>query len=129
MLVYVDSSALVKLVIDEPDAAALRTYLARDMHIVVSRVGLIEAGRVVSRADVTRKPSWDELVQSISVRELEPSTAEIATAIQPGSLRTLDAIHLATAYELRDDLDAFVTYDARLAAAATDQGLPVASPT
>lgn len=128
MLVYADSTALVKLVVEERESDAARVYLSGDVTVVVSRVGLIEASRAVRRSDTEAPAPWDELVANISVRELDAGIADRAASLEPAVLRTLDAIHLATAVEMRSEIDAFLTYDARLADAARAQRLPVVSP-
>jgi predicted nucleic acid-binding protein len=128
VLVYADSSALVKLVVEESESEAARVYLSGDVTVVVSRVGLIESFRAVRRSDTEGPAPWAELVANISVRELDPVIADRAASLEPAGLRTLDAIHLATALEMRGEIDAFLTYDARLAEAARAHRLPVVSP-
>ena len=128
MLVYADSSALVKLIVEEMESEAARVYLRGDVTVVVSRVGLIEASRAVRRSETLTPAPWDELVTSITIRELDASISDRAALLEPALLRTLDAVHLATALELRTELDAFITYDARLADAARAHRLPVVSP-
>jgi uncharacterized protein len=59
---------------------------------------------------------------------LDDAVMDAATALDPPPLRSLDALHLATALSIRDDIGAFVVYDERLAAAALDEGLPVVRP-
>jgi predicted nucleic acid-binding protein len=68
------------------------------------------------------------ILGSIGVVELDEDIARVAAAMGPATLRTLDALHLATAAALASDLDAFVTYDDRLAEAARAIGLPVLRP-
>jgi predicted nucleic acid-binding protein len=128
MLVYADASALVKLVVEERESESARVYLSGDVTVVVSRVGLVEAFRAVRRSDTEAPAPWDALVAHISLRELDQSIADRAASLEPASLGTLDAIHLATALEMRGEIDAFLTYDARLAAAARAHRLPVVSP-
>jgi predicted nucleic acid-binding protein len=128
MLIYADSSALVKLVVEERESDAARVYLGGDVTVVASRVGLIEAFRAVRRSDTVAPAPWDELVANVNVRELDRLIADRAASLEPAGLRTLDAIHLATALEIRGEIDAFVTYDTRLADAARTHRLPVVSP-
>jgi uncharacterized protein len=127
-LVYVDASALVKLAIAEAESAATRLYLTGDVNIVASRIALIEAIRAARHGDIERTPRWEDIVAVLSVRDVDESIANVAATFEPANLRTLDAIHLATALELRAELDAFVTYDGRLAEAARGHRLPVVSP-
>jgi len=124
----VDASALVKLAVRERESDAARLYLSGEVAVVASRVALIEATRAVRRSDTDGTPAWDDVIANLSIRELEKSIADSAARLNPQELRTLDAIHLATALELRTELDAFVTYDQRLAEAARAHRLPVVSP-
>ena len=127
-LIYIDASALVKLAIAEQESQAVRLYLMGDVHIVASRVALTEATRAARRGDIERTPGWEDIAATLSIREVGESISNLAATLEPASLRTLDAIHLATALELRGELDAFVTYDQRLADAARVLRLPVVAP-
>ncbi len=123
---YVDASALVKLVLDEPDSAAARRWYVESDRVVCSRVGLIEAHRAVARRD--HDPAHlAAVLDSVEVFELDRHVARSAGTIGPGALRTLDAINVATALAI-PGLDAFVTYDDRQAEAARAVGLPVVRP-
>jgi predicted nucleic acid-binding protein len=123
---YVDASALVKLVIDEQDAPALRRFLEAFDEPVTSRVGIVETMRALARASVDAATS-DRILDPIASVEFDSAIAATAAVLAPSSLRTLDAIHLATALALYH-VDAFVTYDRGLAEAARAVGLTVASP-
>lgn len=72
--------------------------------------------------------AWQRTMQGLVVIELERRIGEAAAAVDPATLRSLDAIHLATALSLGAELDAFVTYDARLADAARAAGITVVAP-
>lgn len=124
---YVDTSALVKLVVDERDAAALRRFLEGFDEHTTSRVGIVETRRALGRvpADAT---TIDWIMAPIGPIDFDAAIAATAALIQPPAIRTLDAIHLATALTLYR-VDAFVTYDERLAEAARLLGFAVASPT
>jgi predicted nucleic acid-binding protein len=124
---YVDASALTKLALDEPDSVAMRRWYVERDRIVASRIGLIETRRAVARGphDPAR---LETIIGSAVAIELDAVIASRAAVVAPPSLRTLDAIHLATALALGPDLDAFVTYDDRLAEAARALGLPVVRP-
>jgi predicted nucleic acid-binding protein len=125
---YVDASALVKLVVDEAESPALLRWYVEAERLVTSRVGVVETVRASSRRD--HDPARrNRVLTDIEVYELDDSIANAADVLPPPLLRTLDAIHLATAMALMPDLDAFVTYDDRLAEAARAIGLPVVQPT
>jgi predicted nucleic acid-binding protein len=129
---YLDTSALVKLVQVEPESAALRRFIRQ--HRDAGR-----AGSALSRTELVRAvlAGGDEAVARarrllrrldqirVDVRVLD----EAATLKPPARLRTLDAIHLASARCLGADLLVVVTYDVRMSAAAEALGLPVAAPT
>ena len=129
-MIYLDSSALVKLVITEPESPALTRWLAEraDLAMVSSALHRTEVPRAIWRAD----PSWfpRSLRQMRGVEKVAVTTEilDSASAIPPNSLRSQDAIHLASALSIRQDLTAFIAYDKRLLAAARDVGLPTASP-
>jgi predicted nucleic acid-binding protein len=117
----------VKLVLDEPDSAAMLRWFTGSEMVVTSQVGAIETFRAVRRLPHDPAQLRHTLGQ-IDVVELDERTAVSAARLSPPSLRTLDAIHLATAIELGPELEALVTYDDRLAAAARALGLPVVRP-
>ncbi|MEX1173571.1 MAG: type II toxin-antitoxin system VapC family toxin [Chloroflexota bacterium] len=124
---YVDASALTKLAIDEPESVAMRRWYVEHERIVSSRIGLIETRRAVGRGP--HDPVHLETIMASTVSiELDEAIARQAASVGPPSLRTLDTIHLATALALGTEVDAFVTYDDRLAAAARAVGLPVVRP-
>lgn len=124
---YVDASALVKLALDEPDGTAMRHWYHEHERVASSRIGITETHRAVRRK-VDAPAHVAAILRSIEVVELDEAIARQAASVGPPALRTLDAIHLATAIALGGELDAFVTYDDRLAAAARALGLPVVRP-
>ena len=126
--VYMDASALVKLLIEEPGGDALRAHLAGFERQVTSIVGRVEVERVVGRRAPERLASVARMLDDLMILELHPAVAEAAATVGPATLRTLDAIHLASAAELGEDLETFITFDRRLADAASALGMPVASP-
>jgi hypothetical protein len=126
-LAYVDTSALAKLVLDEPGSAEMTRWHVESERIITSRVGIVEMRRVAAR-HAHDAAHLDFVLRSVEIFELDASTAHIAGGVGPPVLRTLDAIHLATALRLAPELDAFVTYDDRLADAARAIGLPVIRP-
>ena len=133
-LFYADASALVKLVRDEPESPALRSYLV-DADIVSCDLILTEIPRAIRRA-AADDPRLDpdrlitqagEVVDALGLLALERELLLAAGALSEPALRALDAIHLAAAIELAP-LDAFVTYDERQAAAARLAGPRTISP-
>ncbi len=128
-MIYLDSSAIVKLVLPEPESAALRDYLASDEDHVSSGLAHVEVQRTVRRVDDTeeRRRDAERVLARVSLMDMAAPILARAAALDPPGLRSLDAIHLATALSL-DGLDAVVTYDRRLAEAATKAGLAVESP-
>ena len=125
---YVDASALAKLLIVEADSTAMERWYVEIERAVTSRVGVVETLRAVARRAIPlRNDLVDRTLASVGIVELDQSIAGRAATIGPAGLRTLDAIHLATALEL-GPIDAFVTYDDRLAEAARGMGLPVVRP-
>ena len=128
-MIYLESSALVKLVVAEPESSALRAYLAGQAGRVSSQLTRVEVLRAVRRANrpETTLRRAERTLERIALIPLDEPTLARAAALDPPALRSLDAIHLATALSI-DRLDAVVTYDRRLADAAADAGLTVASP-
>jgi uncharacterized protein len=125
---YFDASALVKLIVDEPGSAELRAWLTTGTRIVMSRVGAIELVRAVRRFRRDLEHETAAVLSAVNLVELDPELAAEAATLIPVTLRTLDAIHLATAIRLRSAAPTFVAYDARLLGAARDHGLRTASP-
>ena len=128
MRCYLDSSALAKLVIREPESHALRTFLKRSEMMLSSAIAeteLLRAARRISDQTVKAAP---RVLSVVALMEVSREILSSASLLEPASLRTLDSIHLATALELADELDSFVTYDFKLAEAARSAGLPVSQP-
>jgi uncharacterized protein len=126
-IAYADASALVKLVVSEPESAAVFRWFVEAERIACSRIGIVETIRASNRRDHDGSHR-DAVLAALDVIELDPTVASVAAVVAPAILRSLDAIHLATALALVPDLDAFVTYDDRLADAARSIGLPVMRP-
>jgi predicted nucleic acid-binding protein len=127
-LVYLDSSAIVKLVVAEPGSVALRSYVDEGGSRTTSIVSVVEASRAVERVDPALVPRVAEVLAMVNVIDLDGEVARLAARIRPPRLRSLDAIHMASAALLGPSLLVFVTYDRRLAHSAGKAGLPVASP-
>ena len=125
-LAYLDASAIVKLVIDEPESETLLHWYHESDRIITSRIGVVEVRRAVNRRDHDPGQMLAVLAR-LEVLELDPEVDRLAGGILPAALRTLDAIHVATALSI-PGVEAFVTYDDRLAGAARAAGLPVVRP-
>ena len=123
---YLDSSALVKLIDDEPESDALRTALG-DRLIVSCNLARAEVMRAARQRDTLIVSKTRELLSNIDLIQLDDELLDLAGELGP-PLRSLDAIHLAAALELGDDLEYVVTYDARMARAADLLAIPVAAP-
>lgn len=128
--VFVDSSALVKLVKREPETDALIAALRRWPDRVASLIARVEVYRALrrigaSRADRTRA---ERLLAGVTLVRLEEPILKLAAELPSRDLGSLDAIQLATALSIGDLPEAFVTYDARLAKAARRHGLVVLQP-
>ena len=126
-LCYLDASALVKLATPERETAALRTYLLRCSARLTSRVALVEVPRALTRIAVETQ-AVVAAFEGLDVVELDDTVAMAAASLPPVGLRSLDAIHLASAMTVGGELTAFVTYDVRLADAARLAGLTVVAP-
>ncbi len=129
-MIALDSSALVKLVLDEPESAALETWLSSRAPLSVTAGDLVrvELIRAVTRAAPAGVSRARTLLAGVDLVPITPDLLDAAADLGPPSLRSLDALHLATALSLGPALAAFVVYDERLAQAATDAGLPVVAP-
>lgn len=126
---YLDTSALVKLVVAEAESAALLAWLGDGERVPVScdltRTELI---RAVRRAAPERMVEARAVLDALTLLKLTPAVFEQAGRLDPAIVRSLDAIHLAAALMLGDDLEGFVTYDERLAEAARANGVAVVAP-
>lgn len=122
-VVYVDSSALVRLATDEPGVEAVSALITDDAEIVTSAVALVEVRRALARVAPGYDP--DDVLDQCIVIGLDPDVIAHAGLLEPASLRSLDAIHIASALSIAADLDAFVTCDRRQASAAMAAGPPV----
>lgn len=129
MAFYLDTSALVKLVVAEPETTALRSWLsAAERDLVASDLTRAELMRTVRRVVPERAPQARQVLDSITLLQVTGAIFTAAGRIDPPELRSLDALHLAAALDLGDDLDGLVTYDDRLAEAARANGVVVLAP-
>jgi hypothetical protein len=126
---YLDTSALAKLVVAEPETPALQRWLSeRDRDPVSCDLARTELFRAVRRVAPDRVSRARDVLDSITLLALPSALFEDAARLEPPSLRSLDAIHVAAALDLGDDLEALVTYDDRLADSATANGVRVVTP-
>ena len=129
-MIYLDSSALVKLALTEPESAALSRWLAEraDEPLASSALYRAEVPRAVWRAEPGALPRSYKLIKRIARIALNADVLDNSATLPPQELSPAQAIHLASALAVKRDLTAFVAYDEGLLAAAKDAGLPVASP-
>ncbi|CUU58197.1 Predicted nucleic acid-binding protein, contains PIN domain [Parafrankia irregularis] len=133
-MIYLDSAAVVKLVVAEPESAALVDWLnARDdVARFTSALAEVEVARAIRRAAPEASGRVPRVLDRMYRLEIDGRVRNVAAAFDDPLLRSLDAIHLATALRLVDandtQLEAFVTYDKRLLEAARRADLPTASP-
>ena len=129
-MIYLDSSALVKLAMTEPESAALVRWLAEhaDQPLVSSALYRAEVPRAVWRAEPGALPRSYKLIKRIARIALSADVLDNSATLPPQKLSPAQAIHLASALAVKRDLTAFVAYDEDLLAAAKDAGLPVTSP-
>jgi uncharacterized protein len=129
-LYYADTSAVVKLLVEETDSKAFAAFYDAhsDAEWVSSALLRIELTRAVARAMPALLPDAQDLLLAFSCIAIDEDIVEGAMNEPDRALRSLDAIHLATARILAPELDALITYDDRLLRAATDAGLVTISP-
>jgi predicted nucleic acid-binding protein len=123
-----DSSAIVKLAVREPESLALRRYLRRRQPVVSSALARTEVLRALLPAGDEAVTRGRGVLQRIDLVRVNDRILSAAGLLRPPELRSLDAIHLATAQELGDQLRALVTYDDRMATAAKQLGYRIVQP-
>lgn len=127
--IYIDSSAVLKLAIQERETAALEAYVAGCEGLVSSRLAVLECRRATKRTSNARVlQTIDDVLEAIYLLDVTPAILEDAAAAEPPLLRSLDAIHLATALSIGDAQVEVITYDRRFAEAARASGLTVVQP-
>jgi len=126
--VYLDSSAIVKLVVQEPETAALRRYLRRRRTLITSALARTEVLRALLPLGRPAEQRALDVLSRLELARVNDSVLTDAGRLKPDTLRSLDAIHLATALQLGADLARIVTYDARMAAGARRLKIAVATP-
>lgn len=132
-MIYMDTSALTKLLIAEPETAELRVWLTDRIDHgespATSALGRVELMRTVARyGEAGQSDRARYLLDGLDVLPLTEPVMTLAETIGPATLRSVDAIHLAAAAHFKQELTAFVTYDHRLLDGCRDIGLVTASP-
>ena len=127
-LVYLDSSAILKLLIQEEESerltAVINTYLASDDRLVTSALTRVELNRARIRNDIGGSQyrfdadSQDAVLDALDIIQITESIIDAASSI-PFHVKSLDAIHLATADLFRDELEVLITYDGNMLKVAT----------
>ncbi|MEO7836051.1 MAG: type II toxin-antitoxin system VapC family toxin [Acidimicrobiales bacterium] len=124
---YLDSSALVKLAVEETESAALRRHLRR-RSLVSSALARTEVLRALALEGEEGMARGRAVIGSVELVRVSDRVLNAAGALLPSDLRSLDAIHLATAKQLGSDLAQVVTYDNRMLDAARHLAMRTASP-
>lgn len=129
-MIYLDTSAFVKLVWREPESDALWSYISArpETGHISSRLLTLEARRAALRSQAGLLPRIDLALERVGLVDVSAAVMESASRIPTPELRSLDAIHLATALMLQQDVDVMITYDQRLAAATSASGVAVVAP-
>lgn len=126
--VYLDSSALVKLVAQERESRALASFLTSRPHQISCALATVEVIRAIKAFHPALVVRARQVLREIDLLRLDDALLTSAADIEPLVLRSLDAIHLAAAQTIADDIRELVTYDQRLARAATHLGFAVVAP-
>jgi uncharacterized protein len=125
---YLDSSAIVKLAVREDESVALRRYLRHRRPLVSSSLVRAEVLRALLPGGDDAVAAGRKVLTRLDLIRISTGVLDDASVLLPADLRSLDAIHLATARRLGRDLGTIVTYDERMAEAASDLGHRVAAP-
>ena len=126
--VYLDSSAIVKLVVAEQESEALRRFLKRRPNRVSSALARVEVVRAVRFQGDEARVRAQRALERIRLLAIDDAVLCAAADLDQGVLRSLDAIHLASALAFGASLDELVTYDSRMIQAAEVVGLPWSAP-
>ena len=127
-LTYVDSSAIVKLAVAEPESQALRRHLSRRQPLVSSALARTEVVRALMPSGEAAVARGEEVLRRIQLLRVNDRVLRQAGRMEPAELRSVDAIHLASAQQIGASIRQIVTYDERMAAAARTSGWTVAAP-
>ncbi|MDA2956196.1 MAG: type II toxin-antitoxin system VapC family toxin [Actinomycetota bacterium] len=128
MRCYLDSSALAKLVLRERETTSLREYLKKSTMRLTSAISEVELRRAAARANSNADVAARRVLSVVTQVEVTRDVLKGAATVMPTTLKSLDALHLATALLVASDLDVFVTYDPQLGAAAATAGFVVVQP-
>ena len=128
-IIYLDSSAIVKLAVEEPESTALRRYLRRRRPLVSSALARAEVARALLPFGEASLRRGQDVLARLELIRINDRILVAAGSLLPAELRTLDAIHLATAQQLETELARLVTYDERMGVAAQAIGCSVVAPT
>lgn len=129
MAFVVDSSAIVKLIVDESKSQSFSTWLKNCKHdLFVSEIAHTEVARAIVRVDASLHGQLKTVLERFGTIRVSSQILTIAGVLTPTNLRTLDAIHFASCLILGDDLKGFVTYDSAQADAASHNGITVFAP-
>jgi uncharacterized protein len=126
---YLDSSALVKLAVREPESGALRRYLRRRRPLVSSALARTEVIRALAPLGPGAVKRGHQVLDRVDLLRINDRVLDAAGSLEPPELRSLDAIHISSALQFGDELTALVTYDERMKTAASLIGCRVAQPT
>jgi uncharacterized protein len=128
LAIYLDASALVKLVVAERESAALRRFLAKHPERVTSALSRVEVLLAVRQLGTAAQQRAKKVMSHVRVLQLDDEVLDAASLLDPVVLRSLDALHIASALALGDDLDAVVTYDRRMTDALLALRISVQAP-
>ena len=129
MAFVVDSSAIVKLIVNEPKSQSFSTWLKNCKHdLFVSEIAHTEVARAIAHVDANLQGQLKNMLERFGTIRVSSQILTIAGVLTPTNLRTLDAIHLASCLILGDNLKGFVTYDSAQADAASHNGITVIAP-
>ena len=127
-LAFCDSSALVKLIVDEPESAALRQSLGAYSHVLASELAEVEVPRAVRRSDPGRVVLAQRLIRNLETVALDRNVIKRAASLDPVELRSMDAVQLACALQVAPLDPVFIAYDKRIIRAASAAGLRTLAP-
>ena len=129
MAYVIDSSALVKLIVNEQHSKSLSSWVdGCKQDLFISELARTEVSRAIARVDPNLIKQFNAIVTRFGVIRVSTQVLTIAAVLTPTTLRTLDAIHLASCVILGDDLTGFVTYDNAQASAASINSIEVITP-
>jgi predicted nucleic acid-binding protein len=124
---YIDSSAILKLIFTEKETPALDKVM--DNKMVTSTLTRVEVKRAVSRINSTNLKVATEVLAQLQYTDLDSQTLNLAEAFSPDvTLRTLDAVHVASVLRISDAVEGIITYDKQMIANAERMGIKVLSP-